>query len=108
MKVVPLRLQPGNDLRRAMETWMALQQEQLQEQAGCAAAPQRIRWPNDVRLLERHLSKINASTSGFPGISYQTLIRVKAIVPTPIRCLLELNQFVLPQHGRHRRIAAGP
>ena len=35
MKVVPLRLQPGNDLRRAMETWMALQQEQQQEQAGC-------------------------------------------------------------------------
>ena len=104
MKVVPLRLQPGDDLRRAMETGMA----QQQEQAGCAAAPQRIRWPNDVRLLERHLSRINASTSGFPGISYQTLIRVKAMVPTPIRCLLELNQFVLPQHGRHRRIAAGP
>ena len=63
---------------------------------------------DDVRLLERHLSRIKASTSGFPGISYQSLIRVKAVVPTPIRCLLELNQFVLPPHGRHRRIAAGP
>jgi predicted DNA-binding protein with PD1-like motif len=31
MKVVPLRLQPGNDLRRALEAWMAEQQEQ----AGC-------------------------------------------------------------------------
>ena len=31
MKVVPLRLQPGDDLRRALETWMSEQQEQ----AGC-------------------------------------------------------------------------
>jgi hypothetical protein len=31
MKVVPLRLQPGADLRRAMEAWIAEQQEQ----AGC-------------------------------------------------------------------------
>ena len=31
MKVVPLRLQPGDDLRRAMEAWMVEQQEQ----AGC-------------------------------------------------------------------------
>jgi uncharacterized protein len=31
MKVVPLRLQPGNDLRQALETWMGEQQEQ----AGC-------------------------------------------------------------------------
>jgi hypothetical protein len=28
MKVVPLRLQPGDDLRRAMEAWMVEQQEQ--------------------------------------------------------------------------------
>jgi len=31
MEVVPLRLQPGDDLRRALETWMGEQQEQ----AGC-------------------------------------------------------------------------
>jgi hypothetical protein len=31
MKVVPLRLQPGADLRRALEVWMGDQQEQ----AGC-------------------------------------------------------------------------
>ena len=31
MKVVPLRLQPGDDLRRALEAWMGEQQEQ----AGC-------------------------------------------------------------------------
>jgi uncharacterized protein len=31
MKVVPLRLQPGDDLRRALETWMGDQEEQ----AGC-------------------------------------------------------------------------
>jgi predicted DNA-binding protein with PD1-like motif len=31
MKVVPLRLQPGDDLRRALEAWIAEQQEQ----AGC-------------------------------------------------------------------------
>ena len=31
MKVVPLRLKPGDDLRRALEAWMAEQQEQ----AGC-------------------------------------------------------------------------
>jgi predicted DNA-binding protein with PD1-like motif len=31
MKVVPLRLQPGDDLRLALEAWMAKQQEQ----AGC-------------------------------------------------------------------------
>ena len=31
MKVVPLRLQPGADLRLALEAWMGLQQEQ----AGC-------------------------------------------------------------------------
>jgi uncharacterized protein len=31
MKVVPLRLQPGNDLRKALEAWMGEQQEQ----AGC-------------------------------------------------------------------------
>ncbi len=31
MKVVPLRLQPGADLRRALEAWMGEQQEQ----AGC-------------------------------------------------------------------------
>ena len=31
MKVVPLRLQPGDDLRQALETWMGHQQEQ----AGC-------------------------------------------------------------------------
>jgi predicted DNA-binding protein with PD1-like motif len=31
MKVVPLRLQPGDDLRRALEAWM----NQQQEQAGC-------------------------------------------------------------------------
>lgn len=31
MKVVPLRLQPGADLRRALETWMGEQSEQ----AGC-------------------------------------------------------------------------
>jgi predicted DNA-binding protein with PD1-like motif len=31
MRVVPLRLSPGDDLRQALETWMALQQEQ----AGC-------------------------------------------------------------------------
>jgi predicted DNA-binding protein with PD1-like motif len=31
MKVVPLRLQPGDDLRQALEIWMGEQQEQ----AGC-------------------------------------------------------------------------
>jgi uncharacterized protein len=31
MKVVPLRLTPGDDLRKALETWMGHQQEQ----AGC-------------------------------------------------------------------------
>lgn len=31
MKVVPLRLQPGDDLRRELETWM----RQQREQAGC-------------------------------------------------------------------------
>jgi predicted DNA-binding protein with PD1-like motif len=31
MKVVPLRLQPGDDLRLALEAWMGTQQEQ----AGC-------------------------------------------------------------------------
>ncbi|MEA5417295.1 PPC domain-containing DNA-binding protein [Synechococcus sp. BA-132 BA5] len=31
MKVVPLRLQPGDDLRRALEAWM----RQQREQAGC-------------------------------------------------------------------------
>ena len=31
MKVIPLRLQPGDDLRRALEGWMGEQQEQ----AGC-------------------------------------------------------------------------
>ncbi|MCP9914157.1 DNA-binding protein [Cyanobium sp. BA20m-14] len=31
MKVVPLRLQPGDDLRQALETWMGKQEEQ----AGC-------------------------------------------------------------------------
>ena len=31
MKVVPLRLQPGDDLRRELEAWMA----EPQEQAGC-------------------------------------------------------------------------
>ena len=31
MKVVPLRLQPGDDLRLALEAWMVAQQEQ----AGC-------------------------------------------------------------------------
>ena len=31
MKVVPLRLQPGDDLRRVLEAWM----NQQQEQAGC-------------------------------------------------------------------------
>ena len=31
MKVVPLRLQPGDDLRLALEAWMSAQQEQ----AGC-------------------------------------------------------------------------
>jgi len=31
MKVVPLRLRPGDDLRQALEAWMAEQQEQ----AGC-------------------------------------------------------------------------
>ena len=31
MRVVPLRLSPGDDLRVALETWMA----QQQEQAGC-------------------------------------------------------------------------
>ena len=31
MKVVPLRLKPGDDLRRALEAWM----NQQQEQAGC-------------------------------------------------------------------------
>jgi uncharacterized protein len=31
MKVVPLRLQPGDDLRRALEAWMGEQHEQ----AGC-------------------------------------------------------------------------
>jgi uncharacterized protein len=31
MKVVPLRLQPGNDLRKTLEAWMGEQQEQ----AGC-------------------------------------------------------------------------
>ena len=31
MKVVPLRLRPGDDLRSALEAWMALQEQQ----AGC-------------------------------------------------------------------------
>jgi len=31
MKVVPMRLRPGDDLRSALEAWMALQEEQ----AGC-------------------------------------------------------------------------
>jgi len=31
MRVVPLRLQPGDDLRRELEAWMGMQQEQ----AGC-------------------------------------------------------------------------
>jgi predicted DNA-binding protein with PD1-like motif len=33
MKVVPLRLHPGEDLRRALEAWMGEQQQQ--RQAGC-------------------------------------------------------------------------
>ena len=33
MKVVPLRLHPGEDLRRALEAWMGEQQQQ--QQAGC-------------------------------------------------------------------------
>ena len=34
MKVVPLRLQPGDDLRQALEAWMGEQPEQ----AGCCQA----------------------------------------------------------------------
>jgi predicted DNA-binding protein with PD1-like motif len=36
MKVVPLRLQPGDDLRRSLEAWTGAQQEQ----AGCVISAQ--------------------------------------------------------------------
>lgn len=44
MRVVPLRLQPGDDLRRALEAWMAEQQEQ----AGCVISA--VGSLSDVRL----------------------------------------------------------
>jgi hypothetical protein len=39
MKVVPVRLQPGADLRQALEAWMGEQQEQ----AGCMISAVRPR-----------------------------------------------------------------
>jgi len=45
MKVVPLGLQPGADLRQALEAWMGEQQEQ----AGCViSAVGSCRWPDGV------------------------------------------------------------
>ncbi len=40
MKVVPLRLQPGDDLRLALEAWMGEQQEQ----AGCRSGASAVSW----------------------------------------------------------------
>jgi hypothetical protein len=37
MKVMPLRLQPGADLRQALEAWMGEQQEQPRPR--CCAPP---------------------------------------------------------------------
>jgi uncharacterized protein len=46
MKVVPLRLQPGADLRRALEAWMGEQEEQ----AGCVISAVGSLSPAQLRL----------------------------------------------------------
>ena len=46
MKVVPLRLQPGADLRRALEAWM----EEQEEQAGCVISAVGSLSPAQLRL----------------------------------------------------------
>ena len=55
MKVVPLRLQPGDDLRLALEAWMGAQQEQ----AGCVISAvgslslAQLRLAQELRKLDR-------------------------------------------------------
>jgi uncharacterized protein len=54
MKVVPLRLQPGADLRRALEAWMGEQEEQ----AGCVISAVGSLSPAQLRLAGATDSKV--------------------------------------------------
>jgi predicted DNA-binding protein with PD1-like motif len=65
MKVVPLRLKPGDDLRRELEAWMG----QQQEQAGCvisavgslSVAKLRFAGAADAKVIRSELEIISLS-----------------------------------------------
>ncbi len=65
MKVVPLRLQPGDDLRRALEAWIGEQQEQ----AGCvlsavgslSLAPLRLAGAGETTVIRGALEILSLS-----------------------------------------------
>ncbi len=74
MKVVPLRLQPGDDLRRVLEAWMVEQQEQ----AGCvisavgslSAAQLRLAGAAQARAIRGDLEILSLSGTLSPDGSH--------------------------------------
>jgi predicted DNA-binding protein with PD1-like motif len=73
MKVVPLRLQPGADLRRALEAWMGEQEEQ----AGCVLSAVGSLSLAQVRLAGATVATASWRSSASPAPS-------RPMVPTCI------------------------
>ena len=132
MKVIPLRLPPGADLRRALEAWMAEQQEQ----AGCvisavgslsvaqirlagAAEATAIRGDLEILSLAGTLSPDDAHLHIAIADSSGTVIGGHLCAGSLVRTTAELVVGLLPEWRFRReldpatgyaelRIAAGP
>ena len=65
MKVVPLRLQPGNDLRQALETWMGEQQEQagfvISDVGSLSVAQLRLAGASEATVIQGELEILSLS-----------------------------------------------
>ena len=65
MKVVPLRLQPGADLRQALEAWMGEQQEQaaclISAVGSLSVAPLRLAVATEAKAIRGELEILSLS-----------------------------------------------
>lgn len=110
MKVVPLRLSPGDDLRRSLETWMAEQQVQ----AGCvisgigslsvaqlrlAVQPERTTITGDLEIisLSGTLSSDGVHLHVAVANSRGTVIGGHLCAGTLVRTTAELMVSLLPE-----------
>jgi uncharacterized protein len=117
MKVVPLRLQPGDDLRRALEAWMGEQQEQ----AGCvlsavgslSLAPLRLAGASETTEIRGALEILSLSGTLSPdgahlhiavADSSGSVIGGHLCAGSQVRTTAELVMGLLPEWGFCREL----